>query len=336
MKLSDFDYYLPKELIAQYPAKRRDQSRMMVVYRNSGEILHRHFRDFPYFLDEKYLIVYNDSKVTPCRAFGIKKETGCKFEVLFLKKLGNNTWECMVNPKKRAHIGTKIIFSSIEGEVIGFGNEGFVNIKFPKSINIQKFLNKFGHMPLPPYIKSNYTKGYQTVFARKNGSAAAPTAGLHFTKSILNKLNIPFIPVTLHVGAGTFLPLREEEIGKIKLHYEPYSISKNTANKINHIKNIGGKIAAVGTTTTRVLETQGAENGIVTARAGETNLFIYPSWKFKIVDALLTNFHLPKSSLFLLVCAFAGIELIKKAYSEAVQNKYRFFSYGDCMLIIDK
>lgn len=350
MKLSDFNYYLPKELIAQYPAKRRDRSKMMVVYRNSGEILHRHFKELPDFLDEKYLIVYNDSKVTPCRAFGVKKETGGKFEVLFLKDIGNNIWECMVKPKKRARIGTKIIFGEnfMEGEVAGFGSEGFVNIKFPNNINMIKFLNKFGYMPLPPYIKRDYSakndeifdrKRYQTIFADKNGSIAAPTAGLHWTKSVLNKLNkknISFAPVTLHVGPGTFLPLREEEIEKIKLHYEFYSLGKNTADKINQTKNKGGKIMAVGTTTTRVLETQGAGNGIVTADEGKTNLFIRPGREFKIVDALLTNFHLPKSSLFLLVSAFAGTELIKKAYNEAVQNRYRFFSYGDCMLILDK
>ncbi|MEW6087464.1 MAG: tRNA preQ1(34) S-adenosylmethionine ribosyltransferase-isomerase QueA [bacterium] len=360
MKLSDFGYHLPKELIAQYPSTRRDQSRMMVVYRNTAEILHRHFRDLPDFLAKRYLIVYNDSRVVPCRAFGLKKETGGKFEVFFLKETGDNTWECMLKPKKRARIGTKIIFGEnfMEGEVLGFTGEGMATIKFPEKTKIEDFLEKSGHMPLPPYIKRDYSskndeiferKRYQSIFADKNGSIAAPTAGLHFSKSILarfNEKNISLVPVTLHVGLGTFLPLRDEEIEKNKLHYEFYSISEKTTDKINNAKKQGRKIIAVGTTTTRVLETADMENGIIKPSKGSTNLFLYPGKKFKIVDALLTNFHLPKSSLFLLVSAFAedamnkpaftGTELIKKAYNEAVKNKYRFFSYGDCMLILDK
>ncbi|MDD5772625.1 MAG: tRNA preQ1(34) S-adenosylmethionine ribosyltransferase-isomerase QueA [bacterium] len=382
MKLSDFDYHLPEELIAQYPAQKRDGAKMMVVYRNTGEILHRHFKDLPDFLDEKYLIVYNDSKVVPCRAFGYKNETGGKFEVFFLspsritrtkngsalvgpfksclKETGDNIWECMVKPKKRARIGTKIIFreNSMEGEVTGFTDDGMVNIKFPGNKKIENFLKKFGHMPLPPYIKRDYAakndegfdrKRYQSIFADKNGSIAAPTASLHFSKTILNKLkkkHVGFTSVTLHVGLGTFLPLREEEIENTKLHYEYYSLGKNTADKINQAKKQGVKVLAVGTTSTRVLESAGAENGIIKPNEGNTSLFIYPGKKFNVVDTLLTNFHLPKSSLFILVsafaeaaadkCALSGTELIKNAYSEAVKNKYKFFSYGDCMLILDK
>ncbi len=347
MKVEDFNYNLPEELIAQKPADKREESRMMVVERKSGKIFHAKFKDILDFLTPKDLIVINNSKVFPARLFGKKDGGNAKIEVLLIREIDEGIWKVLLKPAKRMKIGGKVVFKEgIRGKVLHILDDGSRVMKFNLSgEEFFKFIFENGKIPLPPYIKEAkklpedfHRKRYQTVFAKKIGSVAAPTAGLHFSDTLLNKIKnrgINVCEITLHVGPGTFKPVTTSEIEKHKMDEEFYMVEKKTAEKINLHKKNGGKILAVGTTTTRTLETIALNHGgTLQEEVGFTNLFIYPPFKFKIVDKLLTNFHLPKSTLLMLVSAFASKELIMKAYSEAVEKKYRFYSYGDCMLIL--
>ncbi|MBI4436804.1 MAG: tRNA preQ1(34) S-adenosylmethionine ribosyltransferase-isomerase QueA [Candidatus Omnitrophica bacterium] len=388
MKLSEFDYTLPKELIAQYPLKQRDRSRLLVLHRESGEIEHRTFRDLFHFLHQQDTLVLNDTKVRRARLFG-RKETGGRIEALLLRSVSPSTYEALLNPSA-SKIGSRILFDQHrEAEVVG-GNGIVKTIRFQKG-NVMKWLRQKGTPPLPPYIRRLPDREdihrYQTVYARKEGAVAAPTAGLHFTKPFLRKIEakgVCLCGITLHVGYGTFEPVRSEEIEDHKMHEEYFELSSKAARILNETKKKGGRIIAVGTTSCRVLETSikgvvapgvvrgtacGAQRaplrlalafapprlfgGGDRARSGSrhashhnqspppfcsmrgwTDLFIYPPYEFLGTDALLTNFHLPKSTLFMLVSAFAGIDLIRKAYEEAIRQRYRFYSYGDAMLIL--
>jgi len=336
MKLQDFDYTLPKELIAQYPAARRDQARLMVINRADGSIVHDIFARVGKYIPLKSLLVLNDSKVIPARLFGKRKETGGKVEVFLLQKLSDGySYSALIRPLKKLKLGERIIFN---------GNNFFAELKSAeKKIvrfnrkNILPALNRLGHIPLPPYIKRNDEASdrndYQTVYAKRAGSVASPTAGLHFTKPLLQGLKAQghtIEKVTLHVNYATFKPVREEDITKHVMHEEEYRISEKTWERISKAKEKGKKIVAVGTTSCRSLEST-AKTGRL---SGKTNLFIYSGYPFKITDCLLTNFHTPKSTLLMLVDAFAGKKLIRRAYQEAIREKYRFFSYGDAMLIL--
>ncbi|NPA12990.1 MAG: tRNA preQ1(34) S-adenosylmethionine ribosyltransferase-isomerase QueA [Aquificae bacterium] len=336
MKLSDFDYHLPEELIAKYPVEPRDSCRLMVVDRKKGSITHRIFRDIVDYLEEGDTLILNDTKVIPARLKG-KKETGAKIEVFLLKEVGDNIWETLIGNIKRLKEGQKVIFApDFYGILLEKGEGGKAKVKLVGE-NVKELINRYGHIPLPPYIKREDTQSdrqmYQTVFARKEGAVASPTAGLHFTQELLKRIkdkgvNISFI--TLHVGIGTFKPITQEDFTKHRIHEEFYSIPEETIQLINKTKEKGKSVVAVGTTVVRTLETYGKTG----KREGYSNLFIYPPFQFKVVDKLITNFHLPKSSLLLLVSAFAGKDLILSAYREAVEKKYRFFSYGDAMLIL--
>jgi len=335
MKLKDFDYSLPQELIAQYPLEKRDQARLMIVERTTGKISHDIFSNLKCYLPASGTLVLNDSKVIPARLFG-RRQTGGKVEVFLLNKLPDGyCYETMIRPLGKLHLNEKIFFNggSIYAELKDFKKK---IVRF-NTKNIASRLKEFGHMPLPPYIKradepmdQDY---YQTVYAKKAGSVAAPTAGLHFTKSLLNKLkkeNHNIQKVTLHVNYATFKPVEVENIIDHKMHNENYSLSKSVFESLKRDRVQGKKIITVGTTSCRVLETA-AQNGKLT---GETNIFIYPGYSFKMTDGLITNFHLPRSTLFMLACAFASRDLMMKSYEEAMSRKYRFYSYGDCMLII--
>lgn len=332
MKLSQLDYKLPKELIAQFPISPRDHSRLMVIDRKSGEILHKHFYDLPKFLNKNDVLVFNKTKVFPARIFG-KKETGGKVEVLLLKNISEYTWEVITKPG--IDVDEKIIFDSFNLKIIERNGKVAIGEFDLTYINLLKTLEKIGHTPLPPYINSkeseeNLRKEYQTVYAEKLGSAAAPTAGLHFTKRLINeikKMGVQMEYVTLHVGLGTFEPVHEETLEKHKIHEEYFEVSDDTYERLVEAKRKGKRIIAVGTTTVRVLES-------LPKRKGYTDIFIYQPYKFKFIDCLITNFHLPKSTLLALVYALAGEELIKKAYKTAIMEKYRFFSFGDAMLLI--
>ncbi|HSX49156.1 MAG TPA: tRNA preQ1(34) S-adenosylmethionine ribosyltransferase-isomerase QueA [Candidatus Saccharimonadales bacterium] len=332
MKLNELDYKLPKELIAQFPTSPRDHSRLMVIDRKSGEILHNHFYDLPKFLTKNDVLVFNKTKVFPARIFG-KKETQGKVEVLLLKNISEFTWEVITKPG--IDIGEKIIFDGFNLKIIE-RNGKIAIAEFNLSyIDLLKKLEEVGHTPLPPYISSkeseeNLRKKYQTVYAEKLGSAAAPTAGLHFTKRLLKEIHdmgVQIEYVTLHVGLGTFEPVHEETLEKHKIHEEYFDVSGDTYERLVEAKKSGKRIIAVGTTTVRVLES-------LPKRKGYTDIFIYPPYKFKFVDSIITNFHLPKSTLLALVYAFANEKIIKKAYETAVKEKYGFFSFGDAMLII--
>lgn len=341
MRLQEFDYPLPEELIARFPAEKRELSRMMVLRRSDKAIEHRIFREIVDILDENYVLVLNNTKVIPARLFG-KKETGAKVEVFLTKKIAEDVWECLTKPAKRLKEKAKILFpGKLEGRVTEVKSEGKRVIAFSPPGRLKEVLQTMGQIPLPPYIKRAPQKidyeRYQTVFAQKEGSVAAPTAGLHFTEEILNQLRekgVKICYITLHVGLGTFKPVSVEEITKHKMEEEYFEISESTADIINSAKKGGKKVLACGTTVTRALETAASDKGTIKAASGWTSLFIYPGYKFKVVDALLTNFHLPKSTLLMLVCAFAGRNFIMEAYNEAVRKKYRFYSYGDCMLIL--
>lgn len=339
MKTSDFDYYLPEELIAQHPEDKRDHSRLMVINREDNTIEDKNFYDIIDYLNPNDLLVVNNTKVIPARLFGHKEKTGGKVELLLLKKIEKDTWECLVKPGRRIHVGDELTFGDdLNATVVGRGEGGIRNIEFHYNGIFEEILSQLGEMPLPPYIheKLEDKDRYQTVYAKYNGSAAAPTAGLHFTEELLEKIkdkSIEIAPVTLHVGLGTFRPVSEENILDHEMHSEFYTIPEETAQKIKKTRENGGRIIAVGTTSIRALESAADENGNIEAKSEDTNIFIYPGVDFKVVDAVITNFHLPKSTLLMLVSAFYNREDILNAYKHAVENKYRFFSFGDAMFI---
>lgn len=340
MKTDDFDYYLPEELIAQTPLKKRDSSRMLVLDKQNGNIFHKTFSDIIDYLNPGDTLVLNDTKVIPARIIGVKEETGAVIELLLLKNIDDNNWECLTRPAKRVKVGTVISFGDgmLKATCSSVGEEGIRVFSLSYDGILYEILDKLGTMPLPPYIheKLEDQSRYQTVYAKNIGSAAAPTAGLHFTKELLNDIknkNVNIAYLTLHVGLGTFRPVNVEDVTKHKMHTEYYSISKETCDIINKTKESGNKIVVVGTTSVRVLETVMNRFGELKECSGVTDIFIYPGYKFKIVDNLITNFHLPKSTLVMLVSALAGKDDIMKAYHEAVLNKYRFFSFGDAMFI---
>ena len=339
MKTDDFDYELPKELIAQTPLKNRNGSRMMVLDKNTGEFNDNHFTDLINYLNEGDTLVLNDTKVIPARLIGHKIDTGAVIEVLMLKDLDGDTWECLTKPAKRIKEGTIVKFSNeLSCKCVYVGEDGIRHYKFIYDGIFLEILDRLGEMPLPPYIteKLDDKNRYQTVYAKNPGSAAAPTAGLHFTSEYLEKIkakgvNIAY--VTLHVGLGTFRPVVVDDVSKHDMHSEYYILNKDTANLLNKTRENNKKIIAVGTTSTRVLETIADENGHFKESSGNTKIFIYPGYKFHGIDALLTNFHLPKSTLIMLISALAGKENVLNAYKHAVKEKYRFFSFGDCMFI---
>lgn len=339
MKTDDFDYYLPKELIAQTPLSKRDNSRMMVLDKETGKISDEMFTNLINYLNPGDTIVLNDTKVIPARLIGHKPDTNAVIEVLMLKDLGDDTWECLSKPAKRVKEGTVIKFSDeLSCKCVFVGEDGIRRYKFIYNGILLEILDRLGEMPLPPYIteKLKEKDRYQTVYAKNPGSAAAPTAGLHFTKEYLEKIKqkgINIAYVTLHVGLGTFRPVVVEDVTKHDMHSEYYILSKETANLLNETRRSGKRIIAVGTTSTRVLETIADDNGMFKEQSGNTKIFIYPGYKFKGIDALFTNFHLPKSTLIMLVSALAGKDNVLKAYNHAVEEKYRFFSFGDCMFI---
>lgn len=339
MKTDDFDYYLPKELIAQTPLSKRDNSRMMVLDKQTGKTSDEMFTNLINYLNPGDTIVLNDTKVIPARLIGHKPDTNAVIEVLMLKDLGDDTWECLSKPAKRVKEGTVIKFSDeLSCKCVFVGEDGIRRYKFIYNGILLEILDRLGEMPLPPYIteKLKEKDRYQTVYAKNPGSAAAPTAGLHFTKEYLEKIKqkeINIAYVTLHVGLGTFRPVVVEDVTKHDMHSEYYILSKETANLLNETRRRGKRIIAVGTTSTRVLETIADDNGMFKEQSGNTKIFIYPGYKFKGIDALFTNFHLPKSTLIMLVSALAGKDNVLKAYNHAVEEKYRFFSFGDCMFI---
>lgn len=341
MNLSDFYYDLPEELIAQDPLKKRSDSRLMVVNRSTGLLEHKHFSDIIDFLDPGDCLVINDTKVIPARLMGVKEDTGAAIEVLLLKRIDDCTWETLVKPGKKARVGARISFGEgkLVGEVIDIVEEGNRIIRFTYQGIFEEILDELGQMPLPPYIthKLEDRDRYQTVYATHTGSAAAPTAGLHFTEELLDMVQakgIKIARVTLHVGLGTFRPVKVTNVLEHHMHSEFYMIDEAAASIINETKVKGGRIVSVGTTSTRTLETVADENGHVRACSGWTDIFIYPGYKFKIVDRLITNFHLPESTLLMLVSALYDREKIMEAYKVAVEEKYRFFSFGDAMIIL--
>ena len=341
MNINEFDYELPEELIAQTPLKDRSSSRLLVMDKKTGELKHRHFRDILKFLRKGDVLVLNDTKVIPARLIGIKEETGAVIEILLLKDMGEDTWECLSKPAKRLKVGTIVSFGEglLKAQVVEKFDEGLVHVKLLYKGILMEILDKLGTMPLPPYIheKLEDQSRYQTVYAKNIGSAAAPTAGLHFTKELLSdieKQGIIVTYVTLHVGLGTFRPVEVENILDHKMHSEYYIMNKETADILNKAKDEGRRIVAVGTTSTRTLETIATNNnGRFIATSGNTSIFIYPGYEFKGIDCLITNFHLPKSTLVMLVSALSSRDNILNAYREAIKEKYRFFSFGDAMFI---
>ncbi len=344
MNVNDFDYELPKELIAQTPLKVRDASRLLVLDKNTGNMEHKHFTDITNYLVKGDVLVLNDTKVIPARLIGEKEETGAVIELLLLKDLGEDEWECLSKPAKRLKVGTVVSFGdgSLKARVTEKFDEGLTHVKLLYDGILMEILDKLGSMPLPPYIheKLEDNNRYQTVYAKNIGSAAAPTAGLHFTPELLKKIQdmgVIITYVTLHVGLGTFRPVEVDNILDHKMHSEYYVIDNDTANILNKAKDEGRRIIAVGTTSTRTLETIASNNnGRFVATSGNTSIFIYPGYEFKGINALITNFHLPKSTLVMLVSALSNREIILNAYKEAVNEKYRFFSFGDSMFITDK
>ena len=339
MKTDDFDFELPEELIAQTPLKQRDSSRLLVLNKKNGSVKHQNFTDVIDYLNNGDVLVLNDTKVMPARIIGVKSETNAVIELLLLKEDENNCWECLVKPAKRVKVGTIINFNDLlKAECIEVKEEGIRVFKLIYDGILYEILDKLGEMPLPPYIheKLEDKDRYQTVYAKNIGSAAAPTAGLHFTKDLMDKIvskGIQIVYVTLHVGLGTFRPVNVEDVTKHKMHSEYYIMSKSTADILNNAKKNNNRIISVGTTSTRVLETIMNLYGEFKECNGNTDIFIYPGYKFKAIDALITNFHLPKSTLVMLVSAFASKEYILNDYNEAIKNKYRFFSFGDSMFI---
>ena len=340
MKTDDFDFYLPEELIAQHPLKQRDSSKLMILDKKTGSITHKHFYDIIDYLNKGDILVLNNTKVLPARLFGTKENTNAHVEILLLKNQNNDIWECLVKPAKRIKIGTTISFGEglLKAKCTKIGEEGIRELKFTYDGIFYEILDKLGTMPLPPYIKEKLKDKdrYQTVYAKELGSAAAPTAGLHFTEELLTKIKekgIEICFVTLHVGLGTFRPVNVDDVTKHTMHSEYYSMSESVAKKLNKAKKEGKKIIAVGTTSTRTLETIMTKYNKFKECSGWTNIFIYPGYKFKAVDQLITNFHLPKSTLIMLVSALSSKKIILNAYNVAVKNNYRFFSFGDAMFI---
>ncbi len=342
LSTSDFYYDLPEELIAQRPSEKRDNSRLLVLNSQSGEIEHRSFFNIEDYLRPEDILVVNSSRVIPARLLGKSEKTGSEVELLLLRMYDNGDWETLVRPGKRAKVGARVKFSDVlTAEVVGMAEEGNRVVRFsysPEYKSIYEVINEVGNMPLPPYIteKLSDKERYQTVYAKENGSAAAPTAGLHFTNELLERLKkkgVGYAELTLHVGLGTFRPVKVDKIEEHIMHAEHFHISEECAEEINRRRRNGGRIIAVGTTSCRVLESVTDEQGIVHPMDGETKIFIYPGYRFKAVDALITNFHLPESTLLMLVSALAGKENIMRAYETAVKERYRFFSFGDCMLI---
>jgi len=346
MKTADFDFELPPELIAQHPAARREQSRMLVVRRQEGTLEHRHFFDLPQYLGKGDLLVVNNTRVIPARVFGRKPATGGKVEILLLEEILPGTWDILLHASRRPKVGSLITLG--EGQaaavLLSDGAKGRATIKIESERPWLEVLKEIGLPPLPPYIKRSDVSGqredserYQTIYAKHPGAVAAPTAGLHFTDEIfqaLEKQGVKKAEVTLHVGLGTFRPVAAENVQDHQMEPERYTVLEETAKRIEETKAAGGRIVAVGSTSVRTLESVAAEHGRVVPYSGRSSLFIYPPYPFKVVDVMLTNFHLPKSTLIMMICALAGRELILRAYEEAVKEKYRFYSYGDCMLIL--
>lgn len=340
MNVKDYDYDLPEELIAQDPLEDRSSSRLMVLDRQTGDVEHRHFTDILEYLHPGDCLVINNTKVIPARLFGVKEDTQAKIEVLLLKRKENDIWETLVKPGKKAKPGTKLVFGDglLTAEVVDVVEEGNRLIQFHYDGIFEEILDQLGQMPLPPYITHQLKdkNRYQTVYAKYDGSAAAPTAGLHFTKELLQKvkdMGVDIAEVTLHVGLGTFRPVKVENVLDHHMHSEFYMVSQEAADKINRAKESGHRVIAVGTTSTRTLEAAADENGRLYETSGWTEIFIYPGYRFKVIDALITNFHLPQSTLVMLVSALAGREHVLHAYEIAVKERYRFFSFGDAMLI---
>lgn len=341
MKTSDFYYNLPENLIAQTPIEPRDASRMMVLSRENDTIEHRHFYDILDYLKEGDCLIVNDSRVIPARIYGEKDDTGSKVEFLLLRQHGDKLWETLVKPGKKAKIGASFTFGGglLRAKVVDVLEDGNRMVELFCEENIYSTLDKIGQMPLPPYIKEKLTdkERYQTVYSNELGSAAAPTAGLHFTKELMKKAQEKGVRigyVTLHVGLGTFRPVKVDDVTQHKMHSELYEMNQETADLINETKKNGGRVIAVGTTSCRTLESIAKKKGCITADEGFTDIFIYPGFQFEVLDGLITNFHLPESTLIMLVSAFYGYDKTMRAYEEAVNRKYRFFSFGDCMMIL--
>ena len=341
MKTADFYYDLPKELIAQTPVEPRDSSRMMVMDRQNGSIEHKHFYDIIDYLNEGDLLVANDSRVLPARIYGVKEGTGARVEFLLLRQISGNRWETLCKPGRKAKVGARFSFGDgiLNAKVAEVCDDGNRIVDFDSNENFYAALDKIGKMPLPPYITEELQdqERYQTVYSHELGSAAAPTAGLHFTEELMDRIrakgvNIAY--VTLHVGLGTFRPVKVDDVTKHKMHSEHYEIPKETAELINKTKENGGRVIAVGTTSCRTLESVATQQGAIVPCEGFTDIFIYPGYEFKVLDGLITNFHLPESTLIMLVSAFAGYENTMNAYKAAVDERYRFFSFGDCMSIL--
>lgn len=340
VKVSEFNYELPEELIAQTPIEKRDESRLMVLNRKQQTIEHKTFKNIIDYLEPGDVLVRNNTKVLPARLYG-KKETGANVEFLLLKNIKWDIWQCIVRPGNKLHVGTKVIFGEglLTAEILEIMPGGTRKVEFHYQGIFNEILDQIGLMPLPPYIHEELKQKerYQTVYAKYNGSAAAPTAGLHFTEELLEQLQkkgVEIANVTLHVGIGTFRPVKEETVEAHEMHSEHYYIKQEDADKINQAKKQGKRVIAVGTTSCRVLETVADENGYIQEAEGDTQIFIYPGYQFKILDGLITNFHLPQSTLLMLVSALAGKDYIMKAYEQAVKEKYRFFSFGDAMFIM--
>ena len=342
MNVSDFYFELPQELIAQDPLEDRSASRLLVLDKTTGQVAHRHFRDITDYLCPGDCLVINDTKVIPARLYGAKAGTGAKIEVLLLKRKENDVWETLVKPGKKARPGTEIIFGDglLKGRVLEVADEGNRLIRFSYEGIFEEILDRLGQMPLPPYITHQLKDRdrYQTVYAVHEGSAAAPTAGLHFTKELLAQIEdmgVKIARVTLHVGLGTFRPVKVENVLDHHMHSEFYMVDEDAARKVNETKAAGGRVICVGTTSCRTIESAAGEDGLLKAGSGWTEIFIYPGYRFKLLDGLITNFHLPESTLVMLVSALAGREHVLAAYEEAIRERYRFFSFGDAMLILD-
>lgn len=340
MKTSDFYFDLPEELIAQDPLEDRSSSRLMVLDKNTGEITHRVFRDITEYLQPGDCLVINDTKVIPARLIGAKEDTGAKIEILLLKRKENDIWETLVKPGKKCRPGAKVVFGNgeLRAEILEVLEDGNRLVQFSYEGIFEEVLDRLGQMPLPPYIthKLEDKNRYQTVYAKYEGSAAAPTAGLHFTKELLQEIEdsgVKIARVTLHVGLGTFRPVKVDNVLEHHMHSEFYHVSEEAANMINETRKNGGRIISVGTTSTRTLESVAKEDGTIVPGSGNTEIFIYPGYQFKAIDCLITNFHLPESTLLMLVSALAGKDHILAAYEEAVRERYRFFSFGDAMFI---